>query len=363
MSGIVLSAALPPRRDERLLPRRQSLRAVRTAALSTALLLASIYFGSGGLTHFDAALAGYCGATVVACFATALRVAAFWHRRPSAFYGRKLVGAFGHPRHLTHLLRRAGRDLAGQRFIAPRSRLRWLAHLLLAWGTLVGFAVTLPLVWGWLHFEAVGDREYRAVLLAMPVARFATDGIVGWLIFHALHLAGAAVTAGAIYFLLARVRLRRQPGVVDRFHVAPLLLLLAVALSGLALPVAAQTARQWFRLAALVHEGAVIALLVALPYGKLIHLFIRPLHLGAQLMRATSSSAAMCRSCGAVTSPAAQRAAVETMLAESGFRFDGHQQMCPRCRRRQLATVHTQLLGGHFQPRPAMRRAALKQAA
>ena len=335
----------------------------RTAAVTTAVLIAAIYLGSGRLAHFDAALAGYCGATLVACYATAYQVAAFWHRRPAAFYGRALVGAARHPRQLARVLRTAGRDVAVQRFIFRRSRLRWLAHMSLAWGTLLGFAVTLPLVWGWLHFESAGAHMYRVVFASLPVGDFATDGATGWLIFHALHLAGIAVVLGATYFLAVRFRLRRQPGVTDGFHLAPVLLLLAVALTGLALPAAAALGQRWSRVAALVHEATVITLLVTLPYGKLMHLFIRPLHLGAQLVREMSAESASCCSCAAPLAPAEQLRGVEAMLSAQGFRFAGHQQLCPACRRRQLATVHSHLLGAQFQPQPAMRRVPFRQAA
>jgi hypothetical protein len=332
------------------------------ALLATALLVAAIYFGSHRLTYFDPALIGYCLATVVACFATAYQVAAFWQRRAAAFYGWALVRSLRQPRQLLAAIRAAGRDLAAQRFIAPRGRLRWLAHMSLAWGTLAGFAVTLPLVWGWLHFEPVGDHEYRAVAFSLSTPQFATDGAIAWLVFHALDLAAVAVTLGAGYFLAARVRIRRHPGVGGGFHLAPLLLLLAVALSGLALPIAGDIGHRTFRLAALAHEATVIALLAALPYGKLIHLFIRPLHLGAQLVRA-SAAPVCCPRCGAAMAPAAQMHAIEDLLTTHGFHFAGHQQQCPPCRRKQLASVHTQLLGAHFQPQQMTRRLALEKAA
>lgn len=343
--------------------RFRPLRPVPVAAVVTGLLIAAIYVGSGGLAHFDAALAGYCGATLIACYATAYQVVAFWQRRPSAFYGRALLGAARRPRQLARVLQTAGRDIAAQRFIARRSRLRWLAHMLLAWGTLLAFAVTLPLVWGWLHFESAGDHIYRVVFASLPVGRFATDGAIGWLIFHALHVAGVAVMLGATYFLAMRLRLRREPSVTGRFHLAPVLLLLAIALTGLALPAAAALGRPWFRSAALIHEATVITLLVTLPYGKLIHLFIRPLHLGAQLVRETSTESVPCRTCAAPLAPVVQLRSVEALLAEEGFHFAGYQQLCPVCRRRQLATVHSHLLGAQFQPQPAMRRALLKRAA
>ena len=345
-------------------PRRASLPALRDAALATASLFVSVYVGSGGLAHFDAALAGYFAATVVACFVATYHVAAFWRRRPSAFYGRMLLGALQRPRQLARVLRSARRDLAAQRSIAGRRRSRWVAHLLLSWGTLVSFAVTLPLVCGWVHFEAAGDRVYEVVVMSVHLGRFATDGIIGWLTFHLLNLAAVAVVIGATYFLVVRVRLRRQADAASRFHLAPLLLLLAVALSGLMLPVAGRVGRAWlFPTAALAHEIAVITLLAVLPYGKLVHMFIRPLQLGVQLMRAESAADARCGRCGAAMAPAVQVQGVEALLAARGFHFAGYQRLCPGCRRRQLGSVHGQLLGACFQPRPMARRAPLREAA
>src|SRR5439155_1347335 len=191
---------------------------LRDAALATALLLAAVYAGSSGLAHFDAAVIGYPAANAAASFETVQRMSAFWRRPPSAFYARALLEAVRRPRELRRLLGAAGRDLAAQRFIARRSRVRWLAHLLLSVGTLVSFAITLPLVWGWLRFEADGGRSYRAILVAVPVVRFAPEGVVGWLVFHGLSLAAVAVALGATYFLL--VRLRAPPG-GDRTGRAP----------------------------------------------------------------------------------------------------------------------------------------------
>jgi rubredoxin len=133
------------------------------------------------------------------------------------------------------------------------------------------------------------------------------------------------------------------------------------------LPIVAQAGTPaLFRIAALVHEATVIALLAVLPYGKLGHVFIRPLHLGAQLVRAASPRDACCPRCGVTMAPAAQVDAVESLLAARGFTFSGYQRLCPLCRRRQLASVHAQLLGARFQPRPVAsvgHRAALPEAA
>lgn len=323
----------------------------RDAALTAALLLAAVVAGSGGLAHFDWALAGYCAATLVAFTGLSYRVSSFWRRRPSAFYGRALLRGLRRPGGLQALARAGARDLGGQRFIFRRGVLRWLAHVCLSWGTLGAFAITVPLVFGWLRFEPAGETAYRAVFFTIPLIAFDVRGAFGWLVFNALNLAGFAVLAGALYFLLVRLRQRHEAGVISAFHLAPILLLLVVAATGLALPVTGQWENRIpFRLAALLHEAAVIAMLVSLPYGKLIHLFIRPLHLGAQLARAGSVAAADCPGCGMALAPAEQLEAVELLLSARGFRFAGHQRLCPGCRRRRLAAAHSRALEGRFQP-------------
>jgi hypothetical protein len=163
--------------------------AVRDAAIATGLLLAAVWAGSGGFARIDRALVGYLVATLIATFVTTLRVSAFWRRPASAFFARTLATALRSPIRLRATFAAASRDLAAQRFVARRSRARWAAHMLLSLGTLAGSAVTLPLVFGWLHFVAEGEQVYRVVVFGVPCGRFALAGLVGWLVFHALVLA------------------------------------------------------------------------------------------------------------------------------------------------------------------------------
>jgi len=323
--------------------------ALRDATLVTVALSVAVWAGSGAFMHLDPALLGYLGATIVAAFGTTYRVSAFWRRPASAFYARALGEALRDPRRLRAVLADAGRDLAAQRFIARRSRLRWAAHLSLSFGTLASFAITVPLVFGWMRFDADGQDVYRLLVAGWPVGRFAIAGAVGWGMFHALSLSGVAVVAGALYFLGVRLRARRLPAIATTFHVGPLLLLLAVAATGLALPATRDTPAA-FRIAALSHEITVVALLVALPFSKLAHVLIRPLHLGAQVVRARGALRSRCIGCDAVLAPTRQVAAVERLLVARGFRFDGHQQRCQACRRRQVASAQATLLDAHFHP-------------
>jgi len=322
---------------------------VRDAALATAVLLVAVYVGSGRLAHLDTALLGYLGATVAAFAATARRASAFWRRRPSAFYGRALAAAVRDPRRLRVALRSAGTDLVAQTFVARRSRVRWAAHVLLSLGTLASFAITVPLVLGWLRFAADGDARYRAVVFSIPTASFAVDGALGWLAFHALSLAGVAVAVGATTFLVLRWRTRALPGAASAAHVAPLLLLLAVALTGLALP-AARHAPRLFDVAAAAHEVTVVLLLAAIPFSKLHHVLVRPLQIGARLVRTPGAPRAACTGCGAPLAPEAQLAAVQALLGARAAALGAHAATCPACRRRRLATAQSALVGAQLRP-------------
>jgi hypothetical protein len=324
-------------------------RASCDAASTTAVLAAAVWIGSGLGVHLDPALLGYLAATLVAIFTTTYRASLLWRRRPSAFYARALLASLRDPRRLREALGVGARDLGAQRFIGRRSRLRGVAHLLLSSGTLAAFAITLPLVFGWLRFEAVGQDVYRALVLSTPVGDFRVDGPMGWLVFHALDLSAVAVTLGATWFIAVRLRDRRLPGVAAGAHLAPLALLLAVALTGLLLP-ASRGAPELLRVVSRLHEGSVVMLLVALPFSKLVHVLLRPLHVGARLVRAPNVPRAACIGCGADLAPAAQLAAVEQVLAERGFGFEGHQRRCPACRRRRIAAAQAALLRAQFHP-------------
>jgi hypothetical protein len=314
-------------------------------------VVVAVAVGSRGLADVDPGLAGYLAATLVTAVVFAYQASAFWRRPAAAVYARTLARAVGHPRQLVAAFRSAGRDLAAQRFIARRGRGRWLAHLALSGGTLGSFAVTLPLVWGWLRFRAEDPAVYRVYVAGVPVARFPVDGIGAWLVFHALVLCGIAVTFGTTYFLVVRLRARALPGVTAAAHTGPLVLLLAVALTGLTLPIASHVGTPaLFRATALVHEAAVVLLLVALSTTKLAHVLVRPLQVGSRLLRTPDAPPERCAGCGAAFAPAAQAAAVRALLPGGDRGGGDHGRSCPACRRRRVARAHTHALDTEFQP-------------
>lgn len=343
-------------------PARPALRPARDAALCTTALGVAIVAGSRGLADLDPALLGYLGATLAACFATAWRVSASWRRPASAFYARALAASLRTPRALVRTLRSAGDDLAAQRFVARRSATRWLAHLLLSLGTIASFAITLPLVFGWMRFLAEDERFYRIVLFGVPTLRFDVTGAPGWLVFHALSLAGVAVLAGALAFLALRWRARRLPGATSGFAVAPLVLLAVVAATGLALP-ASRGMPALFPIAARLHEAAVVVLLVAIPFSKLGHVLLRPLQLGVRAVQREDAPRHACATCGAPTAPIAQQQEVERLLASRGLPAGLHAALCPPCRRRRTAAAQARAVNGDFQPPLVAARADAREIA
>lgn len=324
-------------------------RAHRDAAVFTSLLIALVWAGSRAGRDLDPALGGYLSATIVASYGVAYRASAFWRRPASTIYARTLWTAVRTPRGTLAALRRGADDLVVQRFIGRRSRTRWLAHMLLSLGTLASFAITLPLVFGWMHFEASGQSRYVAYGLGIPLGAFDLTGPAAWLTFHALSLAGVAVGVGATTLLALRWREPSARGGLSLGHTGPLALLLAVALSGLALP-ATRTIPAAFDFASRLHEALVVLMLVALSASKLSHVLIRPLQVGARLMKASSQPRLRCDGCGNELATSAQMLAVEQLLAARGARFAGHQRSCPTCRRRQIARTQSHRVAGGFQP-------------
>ena len=126
-----------------------NLRALGWALLASALLAASVVAGSRNLQNFDGALAAYLFATLFAAFGIVYRYAVWLQRPPTRLYWRagwRLLFSRRFPAYIAELARRLVDELALQRFIWKRSAKRGLAHVLLAWGCLSAFAITIPLV-------------------------------------------------------------------------------------------------------------------------------------------------------------------------------------------------------------------------
>ena len=329
---------------------RQSVDRIRAgawAAAVTALLAAAIVVGSRSLAHFDAALVGYTFATLFATFGISYRYAMWLERPPTRMYWKRGWQAFrdgGIAGNLARLGRRGAVDVAGNRFIFMRSRLRGVAHWLIMWGCIIAAAITFPLVWGWVHFETVPDRIdwYRTFVFGIPVQDFPVDSLLAFLIFHGLVWASFLVIAGVMLAFRRRM-IDHGAAATQQFaqDILPLLLLFAISVTGLMLTASYTWMRGYgYEFLALLHAITVIVTLVWLPFGKLFHIFQRPAQLGVGFYKdlGARGEQAMCRRCSQPFAPAMMVRDLTTVERELGFAYElaqgGHyQEVCPKCRR------------------------------
>jgi hypothetical protein len=326
----------------------EKLRAAAWGFVSAALLCGLIVVGSRNLDHFDAALVGYTAASIFAAFAIAYRYAMWLQRPPTRLYWRRGWQVFLRPHALAanvvELGRRATVEFAANRFILARARWRGLAHLLIMWGCILAAAITFPLVWGWIHFEtAPGDFEtYRAFLFGFPAGEFRIDSLVAFAAFHGLVWSSWLVLAGVMLAFRRRM-IDHGAAAVQQFghDILPLLLLFAIAVSGLLLTASYTWMRGYaYEFLAILHAAVVILTLLWLPFGKFFHIFQRPAQLGVGFYKeaAARGEQTRCRRCGAAFAATMMVRDLAQVERELGFTYElpdgGHyQEVCPRCRR------------------------------
>ncbi|HSM85016.1 MAG TPA: hypothetical protein VLT16_02635 [Candidatus Limnocylindrales bacterium] len=331
---------------------KDALRATLWGLLAACLLLAGIYTGSNGLKNFDAALVPYTGACVFTAFGLGYRYAMWLRRPPTHAYWFSGWRIFLHPRRLAHNIVRLVQiflaDFFAQRFIEKRSRLRWAAHWLIAWGCILAAAVTFPLSFGWVHFESARDNQeiYRAFVFGRHVFTFHLGTITAALTFNVLDISAVMVLTGVALALFRRARDRGAIS-VQQFSqdMMPLLMLFAISITGLFLTASTHLLHGLnYGFLSLLHAVTVIFTLLYLPFGKFFHIFQRPAQIGVQFYKEAGAAGeqARCLRCG---QPFASRMHVDDLKAlersldiHYDFAGGGHyQDVCPACRRKSLA--------------------------
>ncbi|WP_291272631.1 hypothetical protein [Geothrix sp.] len=339
------------------------------AALATLALGGMVALGSRGGRWLDPALLGYLLATLFACFGVAYRYFSWIERPATRMYFRHTVRTLLSRKVLAALPRMALLTLDQiflQRFIEKRSLKRWGAHALLAWGCMLGFAVTLPLVFGWIRFtsEGLDATRYQTWLFGFPAGSFPLDSLVAFISFHVLDLAAVMVIAGCVLSLVRRGG-DEGDAATQRFDLdlAPLVLLIAVSVTGLLLT----ASEKWlqgrnFGTLAFLHELTVILLLLGLPFGKLFHIVQRPAQVGATIYKAEGEAEGRraCKGCGTPFIRANQHRDLVALWKEldldgarHGTQGGGgvhHLDLCPRCKRRLVAKAQGVRLHGAFDP-------------
>jgi hypothetical protein len=342
--------------------------ALAWAILFTVVLAILIVVGSRNLAHFDAALVGYTFATLFATFAITYRYAmwryAMWLQRPpTRKYWNRGWQVFFAPQYLGRNVRnwfaRVIGDFALNRFIFKRSAARGLTHALIMWGCILAFAITFPLVFGWIHFETLpGDlTSYRTYVFGFATNSFRIHSIVAFLIFHGLVWSAFLVIAGV---MLAMRRRMREHGAasVQRFgeDFMPLILLFAISITGLLLTASYTWMKGYgYDFLALLHAITVIFTLLWLPFGKFFHIFQRPAQLGVSFYKDVGALEGMakCARCEREYAPLLQINDLIEVERELGYRYelnDGpaehYQRICPSCRRKMLALAQGELWHG-----------------
>ncbi len=320
-------------------------RALLAGFAAMALVGAATFLGSDNLRHYDPILLTYTFGVLFAAFGIAYRFTVWARRPPTRIYVRRGWGLLFRGRHAGTAAKAALVDLAAQRFIARRSRLRWFIHFNLAWGTLLAVAVTFPLVFGWLHFETPLEQpgRYQVVFLGISVLEFQHDSPLRFAMFNLLNLSAIMVTIGAILSIRRRLgsegaAARQQFG----NDIVPLLILLAISLTGLLLTFSVHVLEgAGYQMLSLIHALTVCLGMVYVPFGKFFHIFQRPLQLGVVAYRQENAAAppARCRACGEGFAGAMHLDDLKGVLAESGVPLGAHLDLCPRCKRRNVAAL------------------------
>jgi nitrate reductase gamma subunit len=320
-----------------------------------------ILLGSRNLRNYDPALLTYTFGAMFSAFAIVYRYTVWLQRPPTRMYWRRALQLiFGQPtarRMLLTLGAALGSNFAAQNFIRRRRWDRWVAHFCMSWGTMLAAAVTFPLVFGWIHFVSQPDapQVYQVLVFGRHLVAFHTE--FSWLryvFFNLLNLAAVLVIVGVAMTLHRRLK---EAGVmaVQQFgnDLVPLLLLLAVSATGLMLTFSMHALHgEGYMVISLIHAVTVIATLLYLPFGKLFHIFQRPLHLGVTLYKKADAATppALCRLCGEGFAGAMQVEDLKGVLSAVGLDWhlreplEHYMHVCPRCRRRQVGLGHGQAM-------------------
>ena len=348
---------------------RRELPAASVAVLAALLLLVLIYVGSRGLQDFDSALIGYAVASVFALAAVAFRYTLWITRPPTWRYfkaGWTNFLSWRNFRRYTALIPIAWwTDIFAQTFILKRSRQRWLMHMAIFWGVVLSCAITFPLTFGWIRFTLVPPDLYQLWFFGFPVFQFPIEAGTGFALFHALDWSALLLIVGLAIALFRRTT---NAGLLTTqrfgFDLMPIVLLLAIAVTGLALTASSMWwAGRFYWFMSLVHQVTVVGWLLSLPFGKFFHIVQRPASIGVSLYQVVNQDlehygdrpqTGACKRCGRELPSRQFVDDLKTTLVELGMNYDlGNeggwlQEYCPTCKRVLRGQAYFHVMGRRF---------------
>jgi hypothetical protein len=325
--------------------------------LTAGTVVAGIYFGSRQLRDFDVALVPYAGASVLSAFGLGYRYSMWLTKPPTRLYWWRGWRLFFAPSRVVQNLARLASlfavNIVAQRFIEKRSPLRWAAHWCIFWGCILAAAVTFPLSFGWVHFETADQAQdvYKAFVFGAHVFTFNLASPIAPIVFNVLDISAVLVILGVSLAMWRRGH-DRGALAVQQFgaDLFPLVMLFAVSITGIFLTVSTHLMRGLhFVFLSQLHAVTVIFTLLYLPFGKFFHIFQRPAQLGVAFYREVGAKGeqAACARCGERFASQMHIDDLKQVERELGIAFTssrGHyQDVCPSCRRKNLALTHDAL--------------------
>lgn len=329
-----------------------TLHATAWGLIAALAIVLGIFVGSRGLRDFDPALVSYAGASVFATFGLGYRYAMWLRRPPTRVYWFRGWEIFLNPKKLlpnvAHLAKIFWNNIFLQRFIDRRSHTRWTAHWFLAWGCILAAAVTFPLSFGWVRFETARNSQeiYNAFMFGIPVGTFRLGTPIAALAFNILDISAVMVLIGVFFAMWRRGR-DRGAMTLQQFSndLLPLIFLFAISITGLFLTASTHLMNGLhYVFLSQIHAVTVILTLLYLPFGKFFHIFQRPAQLGLDFYKQAGAEGpqAHCVRCQQPFTSQLHVDDLKTVEKALGIRYEmangGHyQDVCPRCRRKNLA--------------------------
>jgi hypothetical protein len=385
--GIVSSNNTDARSQSTQPPRRAGLqsslrtRSILYGVIAALVLIGLIALGSRGFHWFDAALIGYAVASIFAVAAVTYKYSFWLARPPTGRYWKRswqLFLSYANFRRYTTLIPGAIGDLFAQQFIRRRGLYRWVTHQCIFWGVLLSCAITFPLTFGWLRFTQIAANKeafYQIWFFGFPLISFPLSSPFAFVIIHALDFTAVLLLIGLVlafhrrFHDMALIAVQRF-----RFDILPLALLMAIAVTGLALTAdSAWFGGLYYWYISLVHQAVVVLWLISLPFGKFFHLIERPATVGIELYWRTGEGSTMqrCARCKEEfapvrfiqdlkrtlyevgenytlkeDTPAVAGVQVENATAEErATRTLWWQDLCPRCKRVMRGQANLAALG------------------
>ncbi|WP_047151156.1 MFS transporter [Aneurinibacillus tyrosinisolvens] len=321
------------------------------------IVFVTMFLGTNQFKHIDLALSGYMVAAGVCFIGLTFRIVAFSMRPATKAVDRRsrknLKDKKRKKRSFKAIAVTLFENIILQKFIFKRGIYRGIQHFLVAYGCMGSFIITFGLVFGWFHFTLVDPQHYAISVMGMKTIVMDVEGFLAFMIYNGLNWTGGMCLIGLCMMFYRRIK-DRDLHVTQRFEfdIVPLMILLAVTVTGLALTASAVLFHgTLYMTISMIHQLTVVTLLIYFPFGKLFHFPIRPLATAVPMNYQVGEDIPLhnCKGCGKEYAAQEQIEDVVSILKENAFDLqldDGSYlaEYCWECRRKMRAMRQMNLL-------------------